>query len=396
MPNLKFKFKFLTILSPNNKSMRVGRNSPTNNKYFFRLANRSKCQENINEEEDDLTRTWVGVRWIRAARCSRSGALRYFCCLNRLSSSWTCCWVNRTRRFRLCGRWGNCIAPTPMPTPTPTPTPTPMPDDLVTSPIDWPTEQPAMLVPAPAAAAPISRETATQHSKYQSRYSSRCTNKQKNNIILHSRFLYPNRIGISPLLPSYCARKNTFYFLSNISTHFLYFHREKRCSIAEEQFSIFELVLRLYSRCVYSTDGEYNLSGWNLRRQIAKRRGETREACPREKGVGGLWDSSYWNPTSGPSLVSWRRAVKNGHVRPGQKHRFIPAKCYVIEHGRSRRWSAELLLCLWERILILSDSARLEKEIPLQPSNTERICLRALSSSGKNRFTEFKNLGLLD
>lgn len=166
--------------------MRVGRNSPTNNKYFFRLANRSKCQENINEEEDDLTRTWVGVRWIRAARCSRSGALRYFCCLNRLSSSWTCCWVNRTRRFRLCGRWGNCIAPTPMPTPTPTPTPTPMPDDLVTSPIDWPTEQPAMLVPAPAAAAPISRETATQHSKYQSRYSSRCTNKQKNNIILHS------------------------------------------------------------------------------------------------------------------------------------------------------------------------------------------------------------------
>ena len=135
-----------------------------------------------------VARTWVGVRCIRAARFSRSGALRYLCCLNRLSSSWTCCWVNRTRRFRLCGRWGNCIAPTPMPTPTPTPTPTPipMPDDLVTSPIDWPTEQPAMLVPAPAAAAPISRVTAKHIGEI------------RNNIVAFVQRLFPT----SKCLPS--------------------------------------------------------------------------------------------------------------------------------------------------------------------------------------------------
>lgn len=33
--------------------------------------------------------TCVGVRCIRLARCSRSGADRYFCCLNRRSSSYT-------------------------------------------------------------------------------------------------------------------------------------------------------------------------------------------------------------------------------------------------------------------------------------------------------------------
>ncbi len=31
--------------------------------------------------------TWVGVKWIRPARCSLSGADKYFCCLKRLSSS---------------------------------------------------------------------------------------------------------------------------------------------------------------------------------------------------------------------------------------------------------------------------------------------------------------------
>ena len=31
--------------------------------------------------------TWVGVRWIRLARCSLSGADRYFCCLNLRSNS---------------------------------------------------------------------------------------------------------------------------------------------------------------------------------------------------------------------------------------------------------------------------------------------------------------------
>ena len=34
--------------------------------------------------------TCVGERWMRLARCSRSGAERYFCCLNRRSSSYTC------------------------------------------------------------------------------------------------------------------------------------------------------------------------------------------------------------------------------------------------------------------------------------------------------------------
>ena len=33
--------------------------------------------------------TCVGERWMRLARCSRSGAERYFCCLKRRSSSYT-------------------------------------------------------------------------------------------------------------------------------------------------------------------------------------------------------------------------------------------------------------------------------------------------------------------
>lgn len=31
--------------------------------------------------------TCVGVKCIKLAKCSRSGADRYFCCLNRLSNS---------------------------------------------------------------------------------------------------------------------------------------------------------------------------------------------------------------------------------------------------------------------------------------------------------------------
>lgn len=49
----------------------------------------------INETWDKIMyETWrgmaltcVGVRWIKLARCSRSGADRYFCCLNLLSNS---------------------------------------------------------------------------------------------------------------------------------------------------------------------------------------------------------------------------------------------------------------------------------------------------------------------
>jgi len=48
--------------------------------------------------------TCVGVRLISWARCSRSGADKYFCCLKRRSSSYTCAWVNSTRRFR---RWAS-------------------------------------------------------------------------------------------------------------------------------------------------------------------------------------------------------------------------------------------------------------------------------------------------
>lgn len=43
--------------------------------------------------------TCVGVRWIIVAKCSRSGADRYFCCLNRRSSSYTWAWEKSTRRF---------------------------------------------------------------------------------------------------------------------------------------------------------------------------------------------------------------------------------------------------------------------------------------------------------
>lgn len=43
--------------------------------------------------------TWVGVRWIMLAKCSLSGADRYFCCLKRRSSSYTCAWEKSTRRF---------------------------------------------------------------------------------------------------------------------------------------------------------------------------------------------------------------------------------------------------------------------------------------------------------
>lgn len=45
--------------------------------------------------------TCVGVRWIMLARCSLSGADRYFCCLNLLSSSYTWAWEKSTRRFLL-------------------------------------------------------------------------------------------------------------------------------------------------------------------------------------------------------------------------------------------------------------------------------------------------------
>lgn len=44
--------------------------------------------------------TWVGVRRIILARCSRSGADRYLCCRNRRSSSNVCALEKSTRRFR--------------------------------------------------------------------------------------------------------------------------------------------------------------------------------------------------------------------------------------------------------------------------------------------------------
>ena len=44
--------------------------------------------------------TWVGVRWMRLARCSRSGAERYFCCLNLLSSSYTCTAILKSKQRR--------------------------------------------------------------------------------------------------------------------------------------------------------------------------------------------------------------------------------------------------------------------------------------------------------
>ena len=44
--------------------------------------------------------TWVGVRRIIDAKCSRSGALRYRCCLNRRSNSYVWAFEKSTRRFR--------------------------------------------------------------------------------------------------------------------------------------------------------------------------------------------------------------------------------------------------------------------------------------------------------
>ena len=45
--------------------------------------------------------TWVGVRWMRLARCSRSGAERYFCCLNLLSSSYTCTAILKSKQRKI-------------------------------------------------------------------------------------------------------------------------------------------------------------------------------------------------------------------------------------------------------------------------------------------------------
>lgn len=52
--------------------------------------------------------TWVGVSRIIEAKCSLSGALRYFCWRKRLSSSNVCALENSTRLFRfLCSvSWG--------------------------------------------------------------------------------------------------------------------------------------------------------------------------------------------------------------------------------------------------------------------------------------------------
>lgn len=44
--------------------------------------------------------TWVGVSRMRLARCSRSGADRYFCWRNRLSNSYVWAFEKRTRRLR--------------------------------------------------------------------------------------------------------------------------------------------------------------------------------------------------------------------------------------------------------------------------------------------------------
>lgn len=52
--------------------------------------------------------TWVGVRRIRLARCSRSGAERYLCWRNLRSNSYVCAFENKTRRFRfLCAKLGS-------------------------------------------------------------------------------------------------------------------------------------------------------------------------------------------------------------------------------------------------------------------------------------------------
>lgn len=77
------------------------------------------------------------------------------------------------------------------------------------------------------------------------------------------------------------------------------------------------------------------ICGGSRRGEEKRAREASKQAWGRERERERVVNSSYWNPTSSPSLVSWRRAVKNGHVRSGQKQRFIPAKCYVIEHGRS-------------------------------------------------------------
>ena len=44
--------------------------------------------------------TWVGVRRIKLARCSLSGAERYLCCLKRRSSSYVCALENKTLLLR--------------------------------------------------------------------------------------------------------------------------------------------------------------------------------------------------------------------------------------------------------------------------------------------------------
>lgn len=44
--------------------------------------------------------TCVGVKRIKLARCSLSGADKYRCCLNRLSNSYVCALENKTRRLR--------------------------------------------------------------------------------------------------------------------------------------------------------------------------------------------------------------------------------------------------------------------------------------------------------
>lgn len=59
--------------------------------------------------------TWVGVSLIIEAKCSRSGADRYFCCRNRRSSSNVCALENNTLRFRFlwppCVWWSSSLSP---------------------------------------------------------------------------------------------------------------------------------------------------------------------------------------------------------------------------------------------------------------------------------------------
>lgn len=54
--------------------------------------------------------TCVGVKRIKLAKCSRSGADRYRCWRNRLSSSYVCALENKTRRLRfLCTILGSLL-----------------------------------------------------------------------------------------------------------------------------------------------------------------------------------------------------------------------------------------------------------------------------------------------